>query len=57
GTPVLAREAGHSVRRILHASGDATGAEVSRALGGAARRSPVRVVEHAWVAEILVSEG
>jgi L-aspartate oxidase len=57
GNLVLGREAGHSVRRILHASGDATGAEVSRALTAAAGRSPIRVMEHAWVAEILVSGG
>lgn len=34
---LLGREAAHSQARIVHASGDATGAEVMRALGAAAR--------------------
>lgn len=33
------REGGHSTRRIIHAGGDATGAEVQRALGAAAQRA------------------
>ncbi|WP_455901879.1 L-aspartate oxidase [Rhodococcus gordoniae] len=33
------REGGHSTRRIIHAGGDATGAEVQRALGVAAQRA------------------
>ena len=35
GKLVLGREAGHRVRRIVHANGDATGAEVMRALRSA----------------------
>ncbi len=35
--PALGREAGHSARRIVHANGDATGAEVMRALEAAVR--------------------
>ena len=54
GELVLAREAGHTVRRILHASGDATGAEVSRALTESVARSEVRVLEHARVTDINV---
>uniref|UniRef100_E6PZ12 L-aspartate oxidase n=1 Tax=mine drainage metagenome TaxID=410659 RepID=E6PZ12_9ZZZZ len=34
------REAAHSLPRILHANGDATGAEISRALVAAARKHP-----------------
>lgn len=46
GALSLGREAGHSRRRILHAHGDATGAEVARALAAAVRREPgIRVVE------------
>ena len=38
----LTREGGHSQRRIIHAGGDATGAEVQRALDGAAARLDIR---------------
>jgi L-aspartate oxidase len=38
----LTREGGHSRRRIIHAGGDATGAEVQRALDNAAARLDIR---------------
>lgn len=38
----LTREGGHSARRIIHAGGDATGAEVQRALDHAAARLDIR---------------
>lgn len=38
----LGREGGHSRRRIIHAGGDATGAEVQRALDQAAARLDIR---------------
>ncbi|MHA3022050.1 L-aspartate oxidase [Mycobacterium sp. BMJ-28] len=38
----LTREGGHTWRRIIHAGGDATGAEVQRALDHAARRLDIR---------------
>ncbi|MGV0802849.1 FAD-binding protein, partial [Mycolicibacterium elephantis] len=38
----LTREGGHSRRRIIHAGGDATGAEVQRALNGAASVLDIR---------------
>ncbi|MDX1690674.1 MAG: L-aspartate oxidase [Acidimicrobiia bacterium] len=57
GELILGREAGHSVRRILHADGDATGAEVSRALTEAVERSPVRVLEHARVTDLHLDGG
>jgi L-aspartate oxidase len=40
GTPALGREAGHRARRIVHARGDATGAEIMRALVEAVGRAP-----------------
>jgi L-aspartate oxidase len=50
----LTREGGHSLDRIVHAGGDATGAEVQRALVAAVRASPaIRVVEHALVLDLL----
>ncbi|MDD4865944.1 MAG: L-aspartate oxidase [Mycobacterium sp.] len=42
GRWALTREGGHSRRRIMHAGGDATGAEVQRALDDAARALDVR---------------
>lgn len=42
GRWALSREGGHSRRRIVHAGGDATGAEVQRALDHAARRLDIR---------------
>ncbi len=40
-------EGGHSRRRIVHAGGDAIGAEVHRVLAGATVASPVSVLRHA----------
>ncbi|KUI47798.1 L-aspartate oxidase [Mycobacterium sp. GA-1199] len=42
GTWSLTREGGHSRRRIIHAGGDATGAEVQRTLNGAAATLDIR---------------
>ncbi|OBH58639.1 L-aspartate oxidase [Mycobacterium sp. E2479] len=42
GKWALTREGGHSRRRIVHAGGDATGAEVQRALDTAARMMDIR---------------
>lgn len=50
----LTREGGHLRNRILHAGGDATGAEVSRALLAAVQNDPqIEVVEHALVLDAL----
>ncbi|WP_422747396.1 L-aspartate oxidase [Mycobacterium sp. WMMD1722] len=38
----LTREGGHTRRRVIHAGGDATGAEVQRALDAAAQRLDIR---------------
>ncbi|GAA3972592.1 L-aspartate oxidase [Actinomadura viridis] len=61
GGIALTREGGHHRRRIAHAGGDATGAEISRALLAALKNaegaSPgsdgVRVIEHALVLDLL----
>jgi L-aspartate oxidase len=56
GTLMLGREGGHRADRIIHAGGDATGAEVQRALHEAVRRDPwIRLVEHALVLDLLRS--
>ncbi|MGH3241761.1 MAG: L-aspartate oxidase [Spirillospora sp.] len=49
----LTREGGHHRRRIAHAGGDATGAEISRALLSALKDSGVEVIEHALVLDLL----
>lgn len=54
GELTLTREGGHRANRIVHAGGDATGAEIQRALHEAVRRDPwIRLVEHALVLDLL----
>ncbi|MCZ7529917.1 MAG: L-aspartate oxidase [Acidimicrobiia bacterium] len=50
------REGGHSVRRVLHAGGDATGVEVERALVAATRARAAEVRE-GWFASSLIVEA
>ncbi|MET9554196.1 L-aspartate oxidase [Streptomyces sp. NPDC006645] len=52
----LTREGGHHRRRIAHAGGDATGAEISRALVDAVRDAALRTVENALVLDLLTDE-
>src|SRR5829696_3079375 len=50
----LGREGGHSHPRILHAGGDATGAEVERALAAAAHATPnLTVAEGIFLVDLL----
>lgn len=54
GAIALTREGGHLRDRIAHAGGDATGAEISRALVAAVRRdSGIEVVENALALDLL----
>ncbi len=57
GEVLLTREGGHHADRIVHAGGDATGAEISRALVAAleaVRHDPgIEVIEHALVLDVL----
>ncbi|WP_441245460.1 L-aspartate oxidase [Kitasatospora sp. McL0602] len=54
GEILLTREGGHHRRRIAHAGGDATGAEISRALVEAVRSDPgLELIEHALVLDLL----
>jgi len=53
----LTREGGHSHRRIVHAD-DATGAAVMTTLGTRARtHARIRLLEHAFVTELVTSAG
>ncbi|WP_046468613.1 L-aspartate oxidase [Allosalinactinospora lopnorensis] len=54
GELALTREGGHRANRIAHAGGDATGAEIQRALVSAVRAEPrIEVIEHAFVPDLL----
>jgi L-aspartate oxidase len=55
GTLARGREGGHSAFRVLHAGGDATGAEVERALADTVRRERIPVLEQHLVAEVLLT--
>ena len=51
----LTREGGHHRDRIAHAGGDATGAEIQRALVAAVKAAPdIEVVEHALALDLLL---
>ncbi len=57
GRLALTREGGHLRRRIAHAGGDATGAEISRALlaalADAGQAAELEVIEHALALDLL----
>jgi len=54
----LTREGGHHRDRIAHAGGDATGAEIQRALIAAIEQAPeIEVVQHALAVDLLLDEA
>jgi L-aspartate oxidase len=56
GVLSLTREGGHHRDRIAHAGGDATGAEIQRALVAAIVAAPdIEVVEHALAVDLLLA--
>lgn len=56
GQLMLTREGGHHRDRIVHAGGDATGAEIQRALVAAVHQLPeIEVIEHALSLDLLRS--
>ncbi len=57
GGLALGREAAHSRARIVHAGGDATGAELARGLGAAVRRGAARVLESTQAEELTTEDG
>lgn len=53
----LTREGGHHRDRIAHAGGDATGAEIQRALIAAVATDPeIEVIQHALAVDLLLAE-
>jgi L-aspartate oxidase len=57
GGLALAREGGHSVARVVHAGGAATGAEIERALVDAVRATAASVMERWFAVDLLVEGG
>ena len=57
GHIALTREGGHLRRRIAHAGGDATGAEISRALLAATKDAGIEVIEHALALDLTIADG
>ncbi len=57
GEIALAMEAAHSVPRILHAGGDATGEHIEVTLSNQTRSARIRVLEDSLATEILVEKG
>ena len=54
----LTREGGHHRDRIVHAGGDATGAEIQRALVAAVHAAPeIEVTEHALAVDLIPGTG
>ncbi len=54
----LGREGAHSRRRVLHAGGDATGAEIERALVARVRADAnIELHEHAFAWDLIVAGG
>jgi L-aspartate oxidase len=55
---IMGHEAAHSRRRVLHAQGDATGAEIERALVAAVRARPnITIYERCFARELLTADG
>jgi L-aspartate oxidase len=57
GGLALAREGGHSVARVLHAGGAATGAEIERALVDAVQATATAVMEGWFAVDLLVANS
>ncbi|GAA2011859.1 L-aspartate oxidase [Microbacterium ulmi] len=57
GAFVKGLEAAHSYPRILHSGGDATGTAIEKALVARLRASDVRVIEHAFLVDLVVRGG
>ncbi|MCK4331769.1 MAG: L-aspartate oxidase, partial [Dehalococcoidia bacterium] len=57
GEIALTREAAHSVPRILHAGGDATGEHIEVTLSRQVRSSPIEVLEYCLAVRVLITNG
>ena len=58
GRLIFGREAGHSLHRIIHARGDATGAEIMRALSAAVLDDTAVIIhDHILALDLVVDDG
>jgi len=57
GEITLGREGAHSLPRILHAGGDATGAHIELTLSSVAKLSRITILEHCLAARLRVADG
>jgi L-aspartate oxidase len=57
GGLLLAKEGGHSMPRIVHAGGAATGVEIERALVDAVRATAASVMEGCFALDLIVEAG
>jgi L-aspartate oxidase len=57
GEITLTREAAHSVPRIMHAGGDATGEHIEVTLSRQVRSTHIKVLENCLASEILIQNG
>jgi len=57
GEIALTREAAHTVPRVLHAGGDATGEHIELTLSRQVRACGIEVLEHCLATEIIVEAG
>ncbi len=57
GEVALTREAAHSVPRILHSGGDATGEHIEVTLSRMARLAQIVILEYCLATEIVVEDG
>lgn len=57
GRLARAREGGHSVARIIHAGGAATGAEIERALVEEVNDTAAAIYEHAFAIDFIIQAG
>jgi L-aspartate oxidase len=57
GELALAREGGHSVPRVVHAGGAATGVEIERALVEAVQATAASVMEGWFAIQLIVEDG
>jgi L-aspartate oxidase len=57
GEIILGREAAHSMRRIIHAGGDATGEHIEICLSQKVRSAPIKVLQYCLVSKILMQNG
>lgn len=57
GEVALAKEAAHTLPRILHAGGDATGEHIETTLSKRVRQSRIKVLEQCLATEIIIKDG